>query len=112
MTILDVAPPQEPNAAGSFESLRLAVHQHAARAVEMTAPQPGGHIGIRNTINVIVARAEMVEEELEAANATTPADVESRRRQLVEIRDLGRAHLELLAALQNTCGAICLPGSG
>jgi hypothetical protein len=87
----------------------MTVHQHAQRAVEMKAVQPQAHIKLRVTINVQVARAEMVAEELEAANPTTPADVESRKRQLAEARDIERAHLELLTALQSACGATCLP---
>lgn len=108
MGILGIQPPQEPNPGGSFDSLRMAVHQHAQRAVEMKAAQPQAHIKLRVTINVEVARAEMVAEELESANPTTPADVESRKRRLAEARDIERAHRELLTALQDTCGAMCL----
>lgn len=76
----------------------------------MKAAQPQAHITLRVTINVQVTRAEMIVEDLDAANLTTPADVESRKRQLAEARDIERAHIELLAALQSTCGATCFPG--
>jgi hypothetical protein len=108
MAILDIQPPQEPNAGGSFESLRMTVHRHAQSAIEMKAAQPQAHIKLRVTIIAVVARAEMVEEELGAANPTTPTDVESRKRQLAEARDIERAHNELLTALHDTCGATCL----
>jgi hypothetical protein len=108
MGILDIKPPQEPNAGGSFESLQMAVHRHAQSAIEMKAAQPHAHIKLRVTIIAKVARAEMVAEELEAAKPTTPADVESRKRQLAEARDIERAHQELLTALHATCGATCL----
>jgi hypothetical protein len=109
MAILDIQPPQEPNARNSFESLRIAVHHHARRAVEMKAAQPQAHINLRITINVQVARVETVAEDLEATNPTTASDVESRKRQLAEARDIERAHRELLTALQDTCGATCSP---
>jgi len=108
MDILDIQSPREPNAGGSFESLRMAVHQHAQSAVEMKAAQPQAHIKLSVTIIAEVARAEMVVEELEPASPTTPADVESRKRQLAEARDIERAHHELLTALHDTCGATCL----
>ena len=86
----------------------MAVHRHAQSAIEMKAAQAQAHIKLRVTIIVAVARAEMVAEELGAANPTTPADVESRKRQLAETRDIERAHRELLTALHDTCGAMCL----
>lgn len=113
MDILDIQPPQEPNAGDAFESLRTSVHHHAQRTVEMKAAQPQAHIQLRVAINVQVARAEIIADELETTNPSTPADADARKRQLAEARDIERAHRELLTALQDACGATCqAPGLG
>ena len=87
----------------------MVVHQHAQRTIVMNAAQPQAHIQLRVAINVQVAGAEMIAEEVGATNPTTPADVEARKRQLAEARDIERAHRELLTALQDACGATCQP---
>lgn len=113
MHILDIQPPQGPNAGGAFERLRTSVHHHAQRTIEMKAAQPQAHIQLRVGIDVQVARAEMIADELETTTPSTPADAEVRKRQLAEARDIERAHCELLTALQDACGATCqAPGLG
>lgn len=105
--IADIQAPHEPNAADTFESLRLVAQRHVARA-STGAAQRGGHSDLLAAIARVLEPAREAVATLENAPLpTTPAGAETRARELAGCRDLARAYGELMSALTNACGATC-----
>ncbi len=107
--ISDIRAPQDPNAADTFNSLRLVTQQHAAGAATYGA-QRGGHADLVAAICRVLQPARAAIAVLEhAPTPTTPAGADARVRELAAQRDIERAYGELLSALTDACGTICAP---
>ena len=106
--MIDIRAPQEPNAGGTFQDIRLIAQQHAAGTLARGAAQPRGHTEVVALLTGVLERARAAIAALEEAPApTTPAGAETHARALAGQRDIERAYGELLLALSSACGAIC-----